>query len=220
MEINARNDNRRMKYYISDLHLFHENAIRFDRRPFTSIEQMHDTILKNWNDRVMNGDYVYILGDVSLRGKNEDLIALVARLKGRKVLIRGNHDDVSDYRYQQLFTEICDYKEIYDSIGKDKYGLILSHYPIFSWKNMGRGKILLYGHTHESEEDRFYQQCLKQMKENDCRHVYDKELRAFNVGCMLPYMDYVPRTLEEIMAGVEDNTIAGNFCKVKRDMDM
>ncbi len=77
-----------MKYYISDLHLFHENAIRFDQRPFESVQQMHDTILKSWNDRVMNGDYVYILGDVSMRGKNEDLIAFVARLKGRKVLIR------------------------------------------------------------------------------------------------------------------------------------
>lgn len=190
-----------MKYYVSDLHLFHENAIRFDQRPFGSVQQMHDTILKNWNDRVMNGDYVYILGDVSMRGKNKDLIAFVARLKGRKVLIRGNHDDVSDYRYQQLFVEICDYKEIHDSVGKEKYGLVLSHYPIFSWKNMGRGKILLYGHTHVSAEDQFYQQCLKQMKENDCRHVYDKELRAFNVGCMLPYMDYTPRTLEEIMTG-------------------
>ena len=62
------------------------------------------------------------------------------------MLIRGNHDDVSDYRYQQSFTEICDYKEIYDSVGKEKYGLVLSHYPIFSWKNMGRGKILLYTH--------------------------------------------------------------------------
>lgn len=120
-----------MKYYISDLHLFHENAIHFDQRPFESVQQMHDTILKNWNDRVMNGDYVYILGDVSMRGKNEDLIAFVARLKGRKVLIRGNHDDVSDYRYQQLFAEICDYKEIHDSVGKEKFGLVLSHYPIF-----------------------------------------------------------------------------------------
>lgn len=167
---------------------------------------MHEVILKNWNDRVTNGDFVYLLGDMSLRGKNEDLIAFVARLKGRKVLIKGNHDDVSDYRYQQLFTEICDYKEIYDSVGKEKYGLVLSHYPIFSWKNMGRGKILLYGHTHESEEDRFYQNCLRQMQENDCRHVYDKKLWACNVGCMLPYMNYTPRTLAEILAGVEAET--------------
>ena len=198
-----------MKYYISDLHLFHENAIKFDNRPFSSIPEMHDAILKNWNDRVTNGDYVYILGDVSMRGKNEDLIAFVAKLKGRKVLVRGNHDDVSDYRYQQLFAEICDYKEIYDSIGKEKYGLVLCHYPIFSWKKMGRGKILLYGHTHESEEDRFYQQCLDQLQESDCRHVYNHQLRAYNVGCMLPYMNYTPRTLGEIMeqAGERNETL-------------
>lgn len=192
-----------MKYYISDLHLFHEKAIQYDHRPFDSIQEMHDVIMKNWNDRVTNGDIVYILGDVSLRGKNEDLISFVARLKGRKVLIKGNHDDLSDYRYQQLFDEICDYKEIQDSVGKEKYGLILSHYPIFSWKDMGRGKILLYGHTHESKEDIFFQSCLRQMQENDCRHAYDGKLRACNVGCMLSYMNYTPRTLEEILVGVE-----------------
>ena len=174
-----------MKYYISDLHLFHENAIAFDPRPFASLQEMHDTILKNWNDRVTNGDMVYILGDVSMRGKKEELIAFVAQLKGRKVLIKGNHDDVSDYRYQQLFHEICDYKEMHDTIGKEHYSLVLSHYPIFSWRNMGRGRILLYGHTHESEEDRFYQKCLSEMRANDCRHVYEaEELRAYNVGCM------------------------------------
>ena len=135
-----------------------------------------------------------------MRGKKEELIAFVAQLKGRKVLITGNHDDVSDYRYQQLFHEICDYKEMHDTIGKEHYSLVLSHYPIFSWRNMGRGRILLYGHTHESEEDRFYQKCLSEMRANDCRHVYEEEeLRAYNVGCMRDYMNYTPRTLEEIL---------------------
>lgn len=195
-----------MKYYISDLHLFHEKAIKYDHRPFDCIQEMHEVIMKNWNDRVTNGDIVYVLGDISLRGKNDDLIAFVARLKGRKVLIKGNHDDLSDYRYQQLFSEICDYKEIQDSVGKKKYGLILSHYPIFSWKDMGRGKILLYGHTHSSKEDKFYQSCLRQMQEqeNDCRHACgDGKIRACNVGCMFSYMNYTPRTLEEILVGVE-----------------
>lgn len=177
-----------MKYYISDLHLFHEKAIGFDYRPFDSLTQMHETILQNWNERVTNGDYVYILGDISMRGKSEDLSAFVSKLKGRKVLVQGNHDDVSDYRYQQLFDEICDYKEIYDSVKTEKYGLVLCHYPIFSWKNMGhqKGKILLYGHTHESPEDTYYQKCMLQMKVNDCRHIYTAQrLRAYNVGCML-----------------------------------
>ena len=76
---------------------------------FESIKEMQETIVNNWNRKVTNGDTVYILGDVSMRGKKEDLIALVATLKGRKVLVKGNHDDVSDYRYQQLFDEIVDY---------------------------------------------------------------------------------------------------------------
>lgn len=80
-----------MNYYISDLHLFHEAAIRFDDRPFRDLEEMHTEIVKRWNEKVNNGDTVYILGDVSMRGKNENLIALVAILKGKKVLIRGNH---------------------------------------------------------------------------------------------------------------------------------
>ena len=75
-----------MNYYISDLHLFHEAAIRFDDRPFRDLQEMHTEIVKRWNEKVNNGDTVYILGDVSMRGKNEDLIALVAILKGKKVL--------------------------------------------------------------------------------------------------------------------------------------
>ena len=50
-----------MKYYISDLHLFHENAIKFDHRPFESVQEMHEVILKNWNDRVTNGDFAKYL---------------------------------------------------------------------------------------------------------------------------------------------------------------
>lgn len=105
-----------MNYYISDLHLLHENVLRFDNRPFETIENMQETIVNNWNRKVTNGDTVYILGDVSMRGKKEDLISLVATLKGRKVLVKGNHDDVSDYRYQQLYYEIVDYKEIHDAV--------------------------------------------------------------------------------------------------------
>ena len=71
------------------------------------------------------GDKVFILGDISYRGKNENLISYISTLKGQKILIKGNHDDVSDYRYHQLFADMCDYKEIHDSVKGKNYDLVL-----------------------------------------------------------------------------------------------
>lgn len=192
-----------MNYYISDLHLFHSHVIKFDERSFNNIEEMNEAILKNWNNKITNGDTVYILGDIAFRtnvADTEKLVALVARLKGRKVLIKGNHDDVSDYRYKQLFSEICDYKEINDNYKGNSMKLVLSHYPILHWKGQHSGTVLLYGHTHVSIEDDYFQYCLWNMKNyGGIIHENDKPIHAYNVGCMQPYMDYTPRNLEEII---------------------
>lgn len=64
---------------------------------------------------------------------------------------------------------------------------------------MSRGTILLYGHTHNSPEDDYFQKCLVGMKDNGCRHIGDSAIQAYNVGCMKPWMDYEPRSLQEII---------------------
>lgn len=194
-----------MKYYISDMHFFHKNVTKegnnFDNRQFNSLAEMHQYMKEKWNSKITNGDTVYILGDIAMRGTNEELIALVAQLKGRKVLIKGNHDDVSDMRYKNIFEEIYDYKEITDYVDQDAYKLVLSHYPILMWNGQHRGTIHLYGHTHNTYENEFYQECLRKlnmemlMRSEKCYDI----ARAYNVGCMMPYMNYEPRTLKEIL---------------------
>ena len=194
-----------MKYYISDMHFFHKNVTKegnnFDNRPFNSFAEMHQYMKEKWNSKITNGDTVYILGDIAMRGTNEELIALVAQLKGRKVLIKGNHDDVSDMRYKNIFEEIYDYKEITDYVDQDAYKLVLSHYPVLMWNGQHRGTIHLYGHTHNTYENEFYQECLRKlnmemlMQSEKCYDI----ARAYNVGCMMPYMNYEPRTLKEIL---------------------
>lgn len=196
-----------MNYYISDMHLFcksqtQSGKVNFDNRPFMNIDEMHQYFLQHWNAKITNGDIVYILGDMALRGKNDALITIVAQLKGKKILIKGNHDDLSDYRYRQLFQDVCEYKEITDCFEAKAYKLVLSHYPILMWNGQHTGTILLYGHTHMSAEEQYFQACLRTMNEtteNSLRRAYDKPIYAYNVGCMLPYMNYEPRTLKEIM---------------------
>ena len=38
------------------------------------------------------------------------------------------------------------------------------------------------------------------------RDLYEKQCNMYNVGCMMPWMDYTPRTLDEI---IERYTAAG-----------
>lgn len=198
-------------YYISDLHIGHKNVLNcehstnFDNRPFKTFEEMNETIINNINTVCNRGDDLYLAGDIVWR-VNDESISLISRIKPRMHLIRGNHENLKDSRYTRLFYEICDYKELSDNIKGKNYGVVLSHYPIMFWNKMrqvnnnGSPKykgynILLYGHTHNTEEEKLYQQFLKYVNDN-----YGYNAMAFNVGCMMPYMNYTPRTLEEIIA--------------------
>ena len=179
-----------MNYYISDLHIGCVNS--FDSRTLA-----HDEILvKNWNSVIHNDDKVYILGDIGRVGNNRDnehLCSIISRLKGHKILIRGNHDDL----------------EITDNYNGLHHNLVLSHYPIFSWNGCYRGVILLYGHVHDNFDNEIYQNALddlrttvcalNQMAEKQGSTRLKKEPYAYNVGAMLKEVNYTPRTLKSIL---------------------
>lgn len=116
-------------------------------------------------------------------------------------MITGNHDDLTDLRMRKQFIEICDYKEISDNFEGKSYKLILCHYPIYAWHGQNRGYIHLYGHCHDNFDNDMYQKAI-----TDLNIAYKKrdgekyvEFRAFNIGCMMPYINYTPRTLKEIL---------------------
>lgn len=54
-------------YYTADQHFGHSNIIRFCERPFSTVEEMDEVLINNWNETVSDNDIVYILGDLVFR---------------------------------------------------------------------------------------------------------------------------------------------------------
>lgn len=179
-----------MNFYIADTHFSHKNCLAFDNRPFKTVEEMDAEMIRRWNAVVNNDDHVYILGDLHW-GKESDWIKVLEQLNGQKTLIRGNHD-IDPQKSRRYFADVKDYKVIDDNGRK----VVLSHYPIVCYRNHFYGWYHLYGHVHTSFEFN--------MMEHDrylMEQLYTKPCEMYNVGCMLPYMDYTPRTLDQIIEG-------------------
>jgi calcineurin-like phosphoesterase family protein len=131
-------------FFISDTHWGHRNIINLTGRPFASVEEMNEKMIANWNERVKSDDdIVYHLGDFAF-GTLEFHQDIFDKLKGKKVFIKGNHDDWKKIA-RMPWADVKDYSEI--KIGDQR--LVLCHYPILSWNKAHYGAIHLHGHTHE-----------------------------------------------------------------------
>lgn len=147
----------------SDLHIGHNKDYIFRDRGFKSIEEHDRALVANWNELVGGEDIVYILGDVMLKHDLDDTdfaygLSVLEQLKGKLVIIRGNHDTVGkSERYKSLANVLrageaalyLDYPE------SGRYHFYLTHYPtLISHKKLKSVKtalINIYGHTHQKE---------------------------------------------------------------------
>lgn len=139
-----------MKWFTSDLHFFHKNILKFTNRPVSSVEEMHDTIINNWNAVVQPTDIVYHLGDLNF-SKPHSVIPLLERLNGEIQLLQGNHDsDNAQATYRKLPNVTRAQCSPYLELKEQGQKIILCHYPIAAWRNNHHGSWHLFGHCHGS----------------------------------------------------------------------
>ena len=146
-------------YLTSDTHFGHSNILTFKRsdgtplRPFTTIEEHDDVLIENWNKVVRPNDKVYHLGDAAF--KFSVLQAILPRLNGTKILIKGNHDNLKLSQYAQFFKDVRAYSIL------DKF--VLSHVPLHP-ESVTRWKANIHGHTHANclDDPRYINVCVEQ----------------------------------------------------------
>lgn len=130
----------------SDPHFGHQNILKFDTykgdklRPLWDDIDRHDNNLITWyNELVEDGDRVYILGDIAMNRKGLD--KSLPFLKGRKVLVKGNHDEDKLSYYSKYFDDIRGVVS--------KQGFVLSHVPLHP-DSLERWGLNIHGHLHNN----------------------------------------------------------------------
>ena len=125
-------------YLTGCTHFGHENIIRLAKRPFSSVEEMDEKLIENWNTVVGEDDIVFHLGDFAW--KDHDLYR--DRLSGTIIFLQGNHDPEGwGYMYREV-----DYQYNYR-----KRKIVLFHYPIEEWDKWWGGSVHFHCHTHKEQ---------------------------------------------------------------------
>lgn len=146
-----------MIWFSSDSHFYHRGILEYSKRPFSSVEEMNDTIISRWNECIAPNDTFYFLGDwaFSLNGDPKKVVEIRRRIRCRNIhFILGNHDHVirkytGSLIRDQIFLSITDVFEI-----KSVQPYIwLSHYAHRVWPKSHRGRYHLYGHSHNCLPD-------------------------------------------------------------------
>jgi len=147
-----------MDFFGSDYHLDHKNIIKYCDRPYGSVNEMNEEIIRNNNSIVGVNDNLYIPGDMFFCNATK-AVNFLKRMNGKKHLILGNHDSVirkNRALFEEHFEFIGDYLEIRiddPSATQGRQLICLSHYAFKVWNGSHRSSWQLYGHSHGSLPD-------------------------------------------------------------------
>lgn len=134
-------------WFSSDWHLGHHNILRYDSRPFSSIEEHDEAIISNHNSVVGPRDNFYFLGDFCMFSptKADDILS---RINGRLHFLQGNHDN---QQLIKLFEKHGTFLGGLTEIKVNRQRLVLCHYRLEVWNrshNPDSPSWCIHGHSH------------------------------------------------------------------------
>lgn len=168
-----------MIHFTSDTHFGHKNILRYDNRPFKSIEEHDSALIRNWRETVTEYDEIYHLGDFSFCSK-EKTADLLSKLPGKKYLVIGNHDRdiMKTPELRSQFKKTNDIMQFNYQWKGESIRIVLCHYSMRVWYNSHHGSVHLFGHSHGSLQP-------------------DKGSLSLDVGCM--NWNYYPVSIDTVL---------------------
>lgn len=162
-----------MRYLTSaDHHLFHLAMIQYSKRPFASIEDMHRTMIRKWNNVVRNDDHVIYVGDFTFGSD----VSILGEFNGHIHVCTGNHDSRSTMNKALRAGHIASV-QAYMGLYLAGHNYHFQHYPAEEWPGKNDGSILVHGHMHNR---------------------YPPSVNSIDVGVDTPWANFAPIFVEQI----------------------
>ena len=180
-------------FLTSDTHFGHKGICQFTNydgspvRPWDSVEEMDEEMVKRWNETVGPKDKVYHLGDVVINRKS---LQILDRLNGDKVLIKGNHDIFPLKDYVKYFRDIRAYHVM--------NGCILSHIPVHK-DSIARFGANIHGHTHGNRVRK-----LRGVNVKTGELLYSDVIDPSYFCVCVEQTDFRPISFEDVMKRIKD----------------
>ena len=180
-------------FLTSDTHFGHVNICKFTNydgsktRPWDSVEEMDEDMVRRWNETVGPNDKVYHLGDVVINRKS---LQILDRLNGDKVLIKGNHDIFKLNDYTKYFRDVRAYHVM--------NGCILSHIPVHK-DSIARFGANIHGHLHANR--------VRKPRGVDAKTgqiLYSDQIDPDYFCVSVEHTDYRPILFEDVVQKIKD----------------
>lgn len=128
-------------FFSADTHFGSERTLTLSRRPFSTVYEMNEELIKLWNKTVCPEDKVYHLGDF---GKYD----ILERLNGHVILILGNYElkDIEEGKVtREELVEKYGFEAVYDNLNIPELdGIFATHCP----NDCKKDEFNLFAHIH------------------------------------------------------------------------
>ena len=127
-----------MYFFTSDEHYGHKNIIKYCNRPFNSVEEMDQELIRRHNLLVSSEDVVIHAGDFTLK-KKQKAHDYISCLNGKHIFLRGSHD--------AWLGTVGNTHEIWEQTIQEQH-IVVCHYAMRVWSRSHYNSWQLFGHSH------------------------------------------------------------------------